>query len=248
MSKPLTRILAALPLVALPSLAFAQEQPAPPPAPGAATATGQVSIGTASTAPPSTAASQQQQPVYMQQTPYGPQPVYVQPGPYGQQPAYGQPAYYPPPAYAPPMDPAEQERIASQQRWGRIWRAGAITFGVMYGLTALVGLAVGVSSSGAGQTEALVACIPIAGPFAAIAVAAPRHSAFAGEIVLYTLDGLVQIGGAFMLIYGAIRASEASSPASAPRAARNHHGIADWSVVPMAPGASVGASLSIATF
>ena len=243
MSKPLTRILAALPLVALPSLAFAQEQPAPPPPPGAATATGQVSIGTASTAPPSTAASQQQQPVYMQQTPYGPQPVYVQPGPYGQQPAY-----YPPPAYAPPMDPAEQERIASQQRWGRVWRAGAITFGVMYGLTALVGLAVGVSSSGAGQTEALVACIPIAGPFAAIAVAAPRHSAFAGEIVLYTLDGLVQIGGAFMLIYGAIRASEASSPASAPRTARNHHGIADWSVVPMAPGASVGASLSVATF
>jgi hypothetical protein len=178
-------------------------------------------------------------------------PVYVQPA-YGQ-PAYGQPVYaapYPQPVYAPRVSAEEQERLASRQRYSRLWRAGAIVFGITYGLTALIGLAVGVSSSGSGQTEAYMACIPIAGPFVDIGILAQRTGSYAGESVLYAIDGVIQIGGAFMLIFGAIQAANTASPVrdTASARPRRHRGIAAWSVLPVAPGASAGVSLNVATF
>jgi hypothetical protein len=77
--------------------------------------------------------------------------------------------------------------------------AGAVTFGVVYLTTALVGAAVGdiCSATNSSCTSAKLLLIPVAGPFTLIGPGAGATGDF-----FLVLDGLAQAGGLAMFIAG----------------------------------------------
>jgi|HubBroStandDraft_6_1064221.scaffolds.fasta_scaffold414253_2 hypothetical protein len=134
---------------------------------------------------------------------YGPSMYGAPPG--APQGYYSQPYYYPPPmtVLPPPTLPYLEGEPVPQgyQIKGRPVRsmvlAGAITFGSTYLVSALTAASLlAADSSDNGGYAALFA--PLAGPFAAIGT---LHSSGAGTLWL-VLDGLGQVAGATMLIYG----------------------------------------------
>ncbi len=157
-----------------------------------------------------------------QAAPYGAPPPYGAPAPYGQQPGY-----YPPPGYAPPpgygappgyAQPSgtypvgprimnyeegqavpEGYRVEERARRGLII-GGAVTFGVTYILSAMVGLvaeSADRASGGTGQSY-IPLYIPLAGPFITIGTS----DAKGGGVFVLMVDGLAQVAGAAMFIGG----------------------------------------------
>jgi hypothetical protein len=118
---------------------------------------------------------------------------------------YVQPAYPPPAYYAP--QPAGPLRITDWEPGEPIPKGyhqvtrirtglvvgGAVTFGVVYLLTALGG----AIASDAGGHDAKPLLIPVAGPFAVLG-----GSQYATLDFFLVLDGIVQAGGLAMLIAG----------------------------------------------
>jgi hypothetical protein len=151
-----------------------------------------------------------QQPQYAQPQyapPPGPPPVY-QTGP-----VYAQPGYPPPQMYAPPPGMSPQYGVQNGPRVIRNWDesqplppgyhvesrvrvglivGGAVTFGTMYLLTALVA---GLVDDGGGSAGACY--VPGIGPFIQMGQADTATDGF-----LLALDGIVQLGGIAMLVAG----------------------------------------------
>lgn len=136
-----------------------------------------------------------------------PAPTYVAPPP-----VYGQPGGYPPyqPAPPPPMGPPRMKysegdpvppgyRVESRTRTGLVV-GGSIMFGLVYGLTAFAA-SESPNAEGAGWLY-----LPVAGPFIYASTLDGEFSGFA-RFWLY-VDGLVQAGGAAMLIVGLMGKTE----------------------------------------
>ncbi len=182
---------------------------------------------------PSTAAAQPAQPAAPPPAAYAPPPAGYAPPPagYAPPPGYpppaGYPAYAPPPggyyapppayyapqgAYAPPRVIADWEpgqaippgyHPSTRIRKGLVI-GGAVTFGVVYLLSALAGAVtsdVGDVTCGngcsSGTRSAKLLLIPVGGPFALVGAS----SSATGNFFL-VLDGVAQVGGLAMLIAG----------------------------------------------
>lgn len=175
--------------------------------------------------------------------------------PYGAPATYGhQPGYYPAPGYgAPPgynaqlgyspqsvgprvmnyeegMPIPEGYRVESRARRGLLI-GGAVTFGVTYVLSAMVGLvAESADRATGGDGESFIPLyIPLAGPFITISTAQARG----GGIFVLMVDGLAQVGGAAMFIGGLA--------APVKKLVRNDVAL---SVKPMVMGDTVGFGVS----
>jgi hypothetical protein len=141
-----------------------------------------------------------------------PPPYYGQPPPpYGAPGPYGQPGGY----YAPPpviyvtgpkvMDYEEGQpvpdgyHLQTRARRGLII-GGAVTFGSVYLLSAVVGLSLEAGDRALGGTgdSYWPLYVPLAGPFIAIGTT----NAQGGGIFTLMIDGLAQVGGAAMLVGG----------------------------------------------
>jgi hypothetical protein len=192
-------VLVAVLLAAAPAMA---QQPAAPPGlpatpPGAAPAPG---------APPAPGAIPQPGvpwPGYAPSTygaPPGAAPVY-----YAQ--PYAQPYYYPPPmTVLPPAtlaysegDPVPPGYELKMRPVRSLVLAGAITFGTVYLVSALAGASLVAADSNNNLGFAPMFA-PFVGPFVTIGT---QHASGAGALWL-VLDGLGQIAGATMLIYGLV--------------------------------------------
>jgi hypothetical protein len=205
------------------------------------------------------------QPVYGQPQYGQPAPVYGQPAPvYGQpqpvyggqpQPVYGQPVYgqpvYGQPAYGQPQ-PQYQYRQRPRRSFARRLRTPGVTlFAISYGLTALVGLVLTLNSTT--QVTGDLLLIPGAGPFFAAGFEASRsRSASAETTLILVLDGLVQCGSLAMTIISLISDDTEAEPVAQPgrrgalRTPTHRH--PSWALLPFAPGAQAGMTLSVANF
>lgn len=162
-------------------------------------------------------------PAHADQPPPPPPPGFegpaAQPGPppptYAPQPTYGQPpppaGYYGTPVYSTPLlgpkvlDWEEGEPVRpgyhpeTRVRKGLVI-GGAVTFGTVYLLTALIGaVATDVDEATGGSSGDIVPLfIPVVGPFIAIGT---LHPPTTGGFFL-ALDGVAQAAGVAMFIYG----------------------------------------------
>ena len=75
--------------------------------------------------------------------------------------------------------------------------AGAVTFGVLYGLSAMVAAAGQDAAGNGGHNELAALWIPVAGPF----IQAGETSTASGKLFLASVGG-AQLAGALMLYYG----------------------------------------------
>lgn len=175
------------------------------------------------------------------------QPIPYAAAPYGAPAPYGQPppgVYYAPPSAPSPGYPTgprimdyeegqpipEGYHVETRARRGLII-GGAVTFGVTYLLSVLVGLSAetaDVASGGTGESFTPL-YIPLAGPFVTIGTAEAKG----GGIFVLMLDGVAQVAGATMLIGGL------ASPAT--KLVRNDFGL---SVKPIVTGNTLGFGLS----
>jgi hypothetical protein len=166
--------------------------------------------------------------------------VYQQPA-YGQ-PVYGQPAYYPParrmrvvPYNGGPIPPGATLRT---RRHTGLVVGGAVLFGVPYLISLFVGVACVDSSLGCPAGQWLMA--PVIGP-----IIAGAQGGGGGWLSLGVLDGVLQAGGLTMFILGLALTNQElvmygeSDP---------HNRRTQWAVAPLAPGADVGATLTLRTF
>lgn len=169
--------------------------------------------------PPGFQPMQQPPPGYGQPPPgygqpgYGPPPGYAPPPGYGPPPGYAPPpGYTAPPGYAPPkQDPGPRVlpheegepvppgyHLDTRIRKGLVI-GGAVTFGVMYLITAFTGALLDSADELAGNTNMFVPLyVPAVGPFIAIGTT----GATAGGAFMLALDGVVQCGGLAMGIAG----------------------------------------------
>jgi hypothetical protein len=189
------------------------------------------------------------QPVYVQ-----PQPVYAQPQPvYGAPPAYGQPVYGQP--YMMPGrrrvvteyrgGPIPPGAILQTRRYTGLAVAGGVTFGAFWLLSALVaafeaGCGSSYYSTCNPATQWLYA--PVIGPFitAGDGRTGPQDRAF------LIIDGVIQSAGAVSLVLALAMTRQELVMWAGDRPRRNPR--PQWSLLPMAPGASAGMTLSVANF
>ncbi|KYF98911.1 hypothetical protein BE17_11165 [Sorangium cellulosum] len=93
----------------------------------------------------------------------------------------------------------EGYRVEGRARRGLVI-AGAVTFGVTYILSAMVGLVAeaGDRASGGSGAAYMPLYIPLAGPFVTIGTAEAKG----GGVFMLMVDGLAQVGGVAMFIGG----------------------------------------------
>lgn len=265
-----TRWSLALALLATPTFAHAQtaatestvapEQPAPslpPPPPGAGPDGAPPPAGAPPTmAPQPQPAGYPAQPGYPQPPPAYGQPYYGQPqygqSPYGQ-PVYGQPAY--PGAYAPPGYAMPHRRVV-EYHGGPIPRGatlethrpmalvvgGAVVFGGLYLISVLTASGSGglISCSGGCGGGWLYA--PIVGPF--VVMGSGMRST--GDQIVLAIDGIFQTAGVVGFIVGMLRTQQVLVFTDYAR--NDHPSRPQWMLTPGAPGASIGATLSVMRF
>jgi hypothetical protein len=143
-----------------------------------------------------------------------------------------------PPPQRQPMETAAQ--LEERTRSRRMSRGGAALFGATYALTLTMGLVVALGgSSGMARTEAWIACLPVIGPaIDAVLVA----GASPVVTVVYVIDSLAQGAGIALMIAAAVHSAGHAPDPHAPRE------TARWTVLPTAPGATLGLSLQVANF
>jgi hypothetical protein len=125
--------------------------------------------------------------------------------------------------------------------------AGGIGFGAMY-LTSVLNAALGtgfVSCSTGSGCDYLY--IPVVGPF--VTMGSGRFTG--GDMFFLGLDGVVQTAGVAIFVIGMVRARQVlvfdgTAQHSEPRRLASRH--PEWSLVPTAPGATAGATLSVIGF
>jgi hypothetical protein len=166
--------------------------------------------------------------------------VYQQPV-YGQ-PVYAQPNYYPSsrrmrvlPYNGGPIPPGATLRT---RRHTGLVVGGAVLFGVPY----IISLSVGAvcTDSRYGCTPAAWYMLPVIGP---IITGAQTNG---GLLAFGMVNAIVQAGGLTMFILGLAMSSQELVVYGENDTHRNRR--AQWSVAPVAAGAQVGATLSVAHF
>ncbi len=168
-----------------------------------------------------------------------PPPSLAGPSAHGSAVRFG-PSPYRPPVFDPwesrdRTPPRQNDRERERHTWHSVSQAGLISFAVTYGLTLTIGVAIGITGYGTASTLGWVACVPVIGPFVDGAVAAGGSP---GGAALLLADGILQAAGVTLLIAGLMGESRASSAQRRPSV----------SLVPIAPGASAGLTLSVTTF
>ncbi len=184
---------------------------------------------------------------------YPPPPGYAQPA-YPPQPAYGQPAYSPgygATQYYPqrmfqrrivdyhggPVPPGAR---LETRRSAALMITGGVVFALAYAVS-ILDSSCAYSSSCSGQWL----YVPMAGPFIALGIG--PHSAT--DQALLVVDGILQIGGVAAFVAGMLVTHQVlvyvdyANDAHRPPARR-----AEWMLTPGAPGAALGATLSLARF